>query len=106
MNRIWINLAVLMTALMIGLAWSSQYVGAHFSYAPWLGVGVLRIGAIEVYWPFAILWWLGHGLYPYAPAACDSALLRLTLVWLAAMGIVLLLSMAFRPTGLVKEFGR
>ncbi len=106
MNRIWINLAVLTTALIIGLAWSSQYVGAHFSYAPWLGVGVLRIGSIELYWPFAILWWLSHGLYPYAPAAFDHALLRLTLVWLAAMAIVLIFSMAFRPIGLVKEFGR
>ena len=103
MIRICINLVTLSLALLIGLIWSSQFVGAHFSYAPWLGVGMARTGGVELYWPFAILWWLDHGLYAYAPATFDSALQRLVIVWLVGLAIVFTVNVAFRPVGIVKD---
>jgi len=106
MIRICINLVTLTVALLVGLTWSSQFVGAHFSYAPWLGVGMARTGGVELYWPFAILWWLDHGLYAHAPATFDGALQRLVIVWLVGLAIVFAVNIAFRPVGIVKEFGR
>ena len=99
------NVAILAFALVGGSTWASQAVGSHFGYAPWLGLGVFRIRGIELYWPYAIYWWFGHDLYPYARSTFDGAFLRLVCVWIAAVIIVVLTKRLRSKTGAVKEFG-
>jgi type IV secretion system protein VirD4 len=105
MMRKLLVLLTLLLALTLGSSWASQSVGAHFNYQPWLGLGMARFGSTELYWPFAVIWWVGHGLYAYAPATFDAAFVKLVIVWVSAIGVVFALNALLRPVGAVKEFG-
>jgi type IV secretion system protein VirD4 len=104
-SQAFLSAALVLGAVVGSLWWASQYVGASLNYPDWLGGEIYRTQIWALYWPYSFLWWMAHGLYPYARTESDTAFQTIFVVDLSAMAIAIL-SRALFGRGRVEEFGR
>ncbi len=104
MNMRVLSVFLLFVLSLLGLCCGTQYMAAHFGYAPQLGPPWLSLGHIQVYSPWAWIGWQ-HLYNRYAPVEFRNAGLMSTAGALAGLAITLAVAMTRKSTATSGMYG-